>query len=79
MYCAGGGSAEITCSLAVGEAADAVTGVEHYAMRAFADALEVRGSSRGGEGAHSGITHCTQPSTPVRHLLAHPSFPLPIL
>lgn len=36
----GGGSAEISCSIAVEEAASKVTGVEHYAMRAFADALE---------------------------------------
>ncbi|CAI5478391.1 unnamed protein product [Closterium sp. Yama58-4] len=36
----GGGSAEITCSLAVEAAADKVPGVEQYAMRAFAEALE---------------------------------------
>jgi T-complex protein 1 subunit epsilon len=36
----GGGSAELACSVAVGAAADAVPGVEAYAMRAFADALE---------------------------------------
>jgi len=36
----GGGSAEISCSLAVEAAADSVVGVEQYAMRAFADALE---------------------------------------
>eukprot|EP00735_Rhodelphis_limneticus_P008382 TRINITY_DN2132_c0_g1::TRINITY_DN2132_c0_g1_i1::g.12757::m.12757 TRINITY_DN2132_c0_g1::TRINITY_DN2132_c0_g1_i1::g.12757 ORF type:complete len:552 (+),score=147.84,sp/O04450/TCPE_ARATH/71.21/0.0,Cpn60_TCP1/PF00118.19/5.9e-147 TRINITY_DN2132_c0_g1_i1:47-1657(+) len=36
----GGGSAEISCSLAVNRAADEVKGVEQYAMRAFADALE---------------------------------------
>lgn len=40
----GGGSAEISCGLAVEAAAANVTGVEHYAMRAFADALEVRGT-----------------------------------
>jgi hypothetical protein len=32
----GGGSAEISCSLAVEAAADKVVGVEQYAMRAFA-------------------------------------------
>ena len=32
----GGGSAEISCSLAVEAAADSVVGVEQYAMRAFA-------------------------------------------
>jgi hypothetical protein len=32
----GGGSAEISCSLAVEAAADNVVGVEQYAMRAFA-------------------------------------------
>jgi len=36
----GGGSAEISCSLAVSSAADQVPGIEQYAMRAFADALE---------------------------------------
>ena len=36
----GGGSAEITAALAVEAAADSVPGVEQYAMRAFADALE---------------------------------------
>ncbi|GAQ82284.1 TCP-1/cpn60 chaperonin family protein [Klebsormidium nitens] len=36
----GGGSAEIACSLAVEAAADKVPGVEQYAMRAFADALD---------------------------------------
>ncbi len=38
--CAGGGAAEISCSIAVEEASRNVTGVEQYAMRAFADALE---------------------------------------
>ena len=36
----GGGSAEIACGIAVSEAADRITGVEQYAVRAFADALE---------------------------------------
>uniref|UniRef100_A0A061S116 T-complex protein 1 subunit epsilon n=1 Tax=Tetraselmis sp. GSL018 TaxID=582737 RepID=A0A061S116_9CHLO len=36
----GGGAAEISCSLAVEKAADQVAGVEQYAMRAFADALD---------------------------------------
>lgn len=36
----GGGSAELSCALAVEAAADAVPGVEQYAMRAYADALE---------------------------------------
>jgi T-complex protein 1 subunit epsilon len=36
----GGGSAELACALAVEAAADSVPGVEQYAMRAFADALE---------------------------------------
>jgi T-complex protein 1 subunit epsilon len=36
----GGGAAEIACSLAVEDAADRVVGVEQYAMRAFAGALE---------------------------------------
>jgi T-complex protein 1 subunit epsilon len=36
----GGGSAEIACSLAVEAAADKVKGVEQYAMRAFAEALD---------------------------------------
>ena len=36
----GGGAAEIACGIAVEEAADQVPGVEQYAMRAFADALD---------------------------------------
>jgi T-complex protein 1 subunit epsilon len=36
----GGGSAEIACSLAVSEYADSVPGIEQYAIRAFADALD---------------------------------------
>eukprot|EP00591_Stephanopyxis_turris_P002479 CAMPEP_0195513858 /NCGR_PEP_ID=MMETSP0794_2-20130614/5416_1 /TAXON_ID=515487 /ORGANISM="Stephanopyxis turris, Strain CCMP 815" /LENGTH=545 /DNA_ID=CAMNT_0040641971 /DNA_START=115 /DNA_END=1752 /DNA_ORIENTATION=- len=36
----GGGSAELACSLAVSKHADTVTGVDQYAIRAFADALD---------------------------------------
>ena len=36
----GGGSAEIACSLAIEKSADNVKGVEQYAMRAFAEALD---------------------------------------
>ena len=36
----GGGAAEIACSLAVGRAANKSPGLEQYAMRAFADALD---------------------------------------
>jgi len=36
----GGGAAEIACSIAVESAADKVAGVEAYAYRAFAEALE---------------------------------------
>lgn len=36
----GGGSAEITCALRCREIADAESGVEQYAIRAFANALE---------------------------------------
>ncbi|KAJ3084076.1 hypothetical protein BCR33DRAFT_712082 [Rhizoclosmatium globosum] len=36
----GGGAAEITCSLAVSAAADEISTVEQYAMRAFASALD---------------------------------------
>lgn len=36
----GGGSAEIACSIAVSAAADRIAGMEQYAIRAFADALE---------------------------------------
>merc|ERR1711970_1038767 len=36
----GGGAAEIACSLSVMEAADRVSSIEQYAMRAFAEALE---------------------------------------
>ncbi|KAJ3270787.1 T-complex protein 1 subunit epsilon [Terramyces sp. JEL0728] len=36
----GGGAAEITCSLAVSAAADKISSIEQYAMRAFASALD---------------------------------------
>lgn len=36
----GGGSAEIACSLAISRHADTVSGVDQYAIRAFADALD---------------------------------------
>ncbi|KAI5804446.1 chaperonin Cpn60/TCP-1 family [Geopyxis carbonaria] len=36
----GGGAAEIACSLAVSDAADKTPGIEQYAMRAFATALD---------------------------------------
>lgn len=37
---AGGGATELSCSIAVANAADKIEGVEQYAVRAFADALE---------------------------------------
>lgn len=37
---AGGGATELACSIAVAAAADKIKGVEQYAVRAFADALE---------------------------------------
>lgn len=37
----GGGAAEVACALKVVAAADAITSVDQYAFRAFADALEV--------------------------------------
>jgi len=37
----GGGSVEIACSTAINNEADKIVGVEQYAIRAFADALEV--------------------------------------
>ncbi len=36
----GGGAAEIACALAVENAGEEVKGVQQYAFRAFADALE---------------------------------------
>jgi len=36
----GGGAAEISCALAVSQEADKIAGLEQYAYRAFADALE---------------------------------------
>lgn len=36
----GGGAAELTCSLAVSEAADKQAGIDQYAFRAFANALD---------------------------------------
>jgi T-complex protein 1 subunit epsilon len=41
----GGGAAEIACSLKVSEEADKVNTIEQYAMRAFADALEMTPSA----------------------------------
>ena len=38
MY--GGGAADISCSLAVQEAADEIPSIEQYAMRAFASSLD---------------------------------------
>jgi T-complex protein 1 subunit epsilon len=40
MVVAGGGATELSCSIAVAAAADKIKGVEQYAVRAFADALE---------------------------------------
>lgn len=37
----GGGAAEVACALEVAAAADKIAGVDQYALRAFADALEV--------------------------------------
>ncbi|EMG50560.1 CCT5 T-complex protein 1 subunit epsilon [Candida maltosa Xu316] len=37
----GGGASELTCSLAVSEAADRQKGIDQYAFRAFANALDV--------------------------------------
>ncbi len=37
----GGGATEISCSLTVNNAADKISSVEQYAVRAFADALDV--------------------------------------
>jgi len=36
----GGGSVELACSIAVNKAADKISSVEQYAVRAFADALD---------------------------------------
>lgn len=36
----GGGATEMACSIAVAEEADKIKGIEQYAVRAFADALE---------------------------------------
>mmetsp|Transcript_5259 Transcript_5259/g.9309 ORF Transcript_5259/g.9309 Transcript_5259/m.9309 type:complete len:524 (+) Transcript_5259:169-1740(+) len=36
----GGGSAEVACSIVVSDYADSVTGIEQYAIRGFADALD---------------------------------------
>lgn len=38
--CGGGGATELACSIAVAAEADKIKGVEQYAVRAFADALE---------------------------------------
>ena len=36
----GGGATEMACSIAVAQEADKIKGIEQYAVRAFADALE---------------------------------------
>lgn len=36
----GGGATEMACSIAVAQEADQIKGIEQYAVRAFADALE---------------------------------------
>jgi T-complex protein 1 subunit epsilon len=36
----GGGATELACSIEVAKAADKIDGVEQYAVRGFADALE---------------------------------------
>lgn len=36
----GGGAAEVACSLAISEKAEKISGVEQYAIRAFASALD---------------------------------------
>jgi len=36
----GGGSVEVSCSLAISQEADKIKGIEQYAVRAFADALD---------------------------------------
>ena len=36
----GGGAAEITCSLAISQAADQISSIEQHAMRGFAKALD---------------------------------------
>jgi T-complex protein 1 subunit epsilon len=36
----GGGATELACAIEVAKAADQIDGVEQYAVRAFADALE---------------------------------------
>lgn len=40
MVVGGGGATELACSIAVANEADKIPGVEQYAVRAFADALE---------------------------------------
>jgi hypothetical protein len=56
----GGGAAEISCALAAEDAADSTPGVEQYAMRAFADALQAvpLALAGGGEGAPGGAGRC---------------------
>merc|ERR1719453_1447036 len=36
----GGGSSELSCAIAVNKLADSVSGIEQYAIRSFANALE---------------------------------------
>ena len=40
MVVGGGGATELACAIAVANEADKIPGVEQYAVRAFADALE---------------------------------------
>jgi len=37
----GGGASEISCSMAVGKAAESISGISQYAVRAFAEALNI--------------------------------------
>lgn len=56
----GGGSAEIACSLAVSEFAETVPGIEQYAIRAFADALDDIPMALAENAGLSPITEVTQ-------------------
>ncbi|TKR67998.1 hypothetical protein L596_024054 [Steinernema carpocapsae] len=56
----GGGAAETACSLAVSEEADKIPGLEQYAFRAFADALECIPIALAENSGFSGIDALTE-------------------
>ena len=53
----GGGAAEIACSLSLNNIADSINSTEQYAIRAFADALEIIPTCLAENSGYSGIEY----------------------